>query len=121
MIGGIVDNGGKFELVVNIFAHFSRRKKWTGDNGTIGAWDKMIHGRNWSGNLWHCPFVFKIFQKWNVAKIVGKIVTVIYRSDTTLIKKKKTFFSYIRKFRMEPLQSHIWGRASLYMRKCANI
>ncbi len=49
-------------LVMNIFAHFSRRKKWTGDNGTIGAWDKMIHWRNWSQKLWHSHFIFKIFQ-----------------------------------------------------------
>ncbi len=36
-------------------------------------------------------------------------------------KNKIKFSSYIRKFRLEQLQSHIWGRASLYMRKCANI
>jgi hypothetical protein len=31
---------------------------------------------------------------------------------STLIKKKIKFSSYIRKFRVEQLQSHIWGRAS---------
>ncbi len=40
---------------------------------------------------------------------------------TTLIKKKIKFSSYIGKFRVEQLQSHIWGRASWYIRKCANI
>ncbi len=39
----------------------------------------------------------------------------------TLIKKKINFSSYIGKFRVELLQSHILGRASKYMRKCANI
>ncbi len=37
-------------------------------------------------------------------------------------KKRKSNFPHVeRKFRVEQLQSHIWGRASLYMRKCANI
>jgi hypothetical protein len=39
---------------------------------------------------------------------------------STLIKKKKKS-SYIRKFRWDRVQSHIWGRASLFMRKCADI
>ncbi len=39
----------------------------------------------------------------------------------TLIKKKRKLSSYIRKFKVEQLQSHIWGRASSYMRKCAII
>ncbi len=39
----------------------------------------------------------------------------------TLMKKKIKFSSYIRKFGVEQVQSHIWGRASWYMRKCANI
>ena len=30
----------------------------------------------------------------------------------TLIKKKIEFFSYMRKFRREQLQSHVWGRLS---------
>ncbi len=38
--------------------------------------------------------------------------------DTTLIKRKTKFSSYIRKFRWDRVQSHIWGRASQYMRKC---
>ncbi len=33
-------------------------------------------------------------------------------SDITLIKKKNKFSWYIRKFWMEQLQSHMWGRAS---------
>ncbi len=37
-----------------------------------------------------------------------------------LIRKKIEFSSYIRKFRVEQLQSHIWGTASWYIRKCAN-
>jgi hypothetical protein len=37
---------------------------------------------------------------------------------TALIKKKIKFSSYIRKFSMEQLQSHIWLTASSYMGKC---
>ncbi len=40
-----------------------------------------------------------------------------YLTDEKIIK----FSSYRRKFRVEQLESHIWGRASLYVRKCANI
>ncbi len=39
----------------------------------------------------------------------------------TLIKKKIKFSTYIRKFRVEQLQSHIWLTASLYMGKYLRI
>ncbi len=39
----------------------------------------------------------------------------------TLIKNKTKFASYIRKFRWDRVHSHVWGRASQYMRKCTNI
>ncbi len=42
-------------------------------------------------------------------------------SYCTLIKKKIKFSSYIRKFRMEQLQSHIWLTASSYMGKYLRI
>ncbi len=35
-----------------------------------------------------------------------------------LIKKETKLSSYIRKFRWDRVQSHLWGRASYYMRKC---
>jgi len=44
-----------------------------------------------------------------------------YYDKVTQMKKKRKFSSYIRKLWCELLQSHLWGRASLYMRKCANI
>ncbi len=40
---------------------------------------------------------------------------------TALIKKKIKFSSYIRKFRMEQLQSHLWLTASSYMGKYLRI
>ncbi len=43
------------------------------------------------------------------------------KPDTTLLKKKIKLSSYIRKFRMEQLQSHIWLTASSYMRKYLHI
>ncbi len=36
-------------------------------------------------------------------------------------KENKISLSYIRKFRWNRVQSHIWRRASYYMMKCANI
>ncbi len=36
-------------------------------------------------------------------------------ASTTMIKKKIQFFSYIRKFRRDQLQSHVWLTASSYM------
>ncbi len=42
-------------------------------------------------------------------------------SLTTLIKKKIKFSSYIRKFRMEQLQSHRWLTVSSYMEKFLRI
>ncbi len=39
----------------------------------------------------------------------------------TLIKKEMEFSTYIRKFRMEQLQSHIWPTASSYMGKYLRI
>ncbi len=38
-------------------------------------------------------------------------------SVLALIKKETKFSSYIRKFRWDQLQSHIWGRSSWYMRR----
>ncbi len=48
--------------------------------------------------------------------------TILYLHwQSALIKNKIKFSSYIGKFRVEQLQSHIRGRAFLYMRKCENI
>ncbi len=49
------------------------------------------------------------------------LYSLFYFGKYTDKKKKIKFSSYIRKFRVEQLQSHIWGKASQYMRKCANI
>ncbi len=47
-----------------------------------------------------------------------RVTTCIY---PTLIKKKIKFSSYIRKFRVEQLQSHIWLTASSYIGKYMRI
>ncbi len=44
-----------------------------------------------------------------------------HHAETTRIKKKIKFSSYIRKFRMGQLQSHIWLMASSYMGKFLRI
>jgi hypothetical protein len=45
----------------------------------------------------------------------------VQRTVHTLIKKKIKFSSYIRKFGMEQLQSHIWLKAFSYMTKYLRI
>ncbi len=50
--------------------------------------------------------------------VIKSVITLCY----TLIKRKIKFSSYIRKFRVKQLQSHIEeGFLIMYMRKCANI
>ncbi len=48
---------------------------------------------------------------------IGRQINV----QASLIKKENQIFSYIRKFRMEQLQSHIWLTASSYMGKYLSI
>ncbi len=52
------------------------------------------------------------------------LITYILRQhapSSTLIKKQIKFSSYIKKSRVEQLQSHIWGLPNIHMRKDANI
>ncbi len=63
--------------------------------------------------------VYTVFSSDGKVAILVKVVQGVLLC--TLIKNKIKFSSYIRKFRMEQLQSHLWGRASEYMRKCAYI
>ncbi len=53
--------------------------------------------------------------------MIGAIVSPPFCTD----KKRTKFYSYIRKFRWDRLQSHIWRRELpniwAFMRKCANI
>ncbi len=52
--------------------------------------------------------------------VKGQLVMTRWQEICNRTLKIK-FSSYISKFRVEQLQSHIWGRASYtYMRKCAN-
>ncbi len=44
--------------------------------------------------------------------VVGGVLAVAGGGYDTLMKKKIKFSSYIRKFRWDQVQSHIWGRAS---------
>ncbi len=44
-------------------------------------------------------------------------ICLVIPCSATLIKKKIKFSSYIRKFRVEQLQSHVWLTASSYMGK----
>ncbi len=39
---------------------------------------KMIHRKNWSQNLWHCPFTFKISMKWNCWSNCHKNIPIRY-------------------------------------------
>ncbi len=77
-------------------------------------------------------FSFFSFNWHNLAKIAGVCPQrnpnpIIRESlqrfclETTLINKKIKFSSYVRKFKMEQLQSHIWLSASSYMGKYLRI
>ncbi len=98
---------------------------------------RRLRGYSLFGKFWRLPHrfmsTFNLFQA--TAGLDGAVILYDFESDysintrcyiqvcfnPTLIKKKIKCFSYIRKFRREQLQSHIWGRASQYMRKCANL
>ncbi len=54
-------------------------------------------------------------------RLAPLITGAAFENNPTLIKKKIKFSSYIRKFRMEQLQSHIWLTASSYMVKYLRI
>jgi hypothetical protein len=58
-------------------------------------------------------FIFFFFRR----LLSFGLVTVTPHGACTLIKKKRKFSLYIRKFRMEKLQSHKWLTASSYMKK----
>ncbi len=58
-------------------------------------------------------FIKKFYRKRKtIPLILYFIILYMYRVYCTPIKKKIKFFPYIRKFRVEQMQSHIWGRAS---------
>ncbi len=87
---------------------------------SLNFWLKVFSWIIFPSTRWLFPLtLFKFLQKF------GRYsqLKVHHRCLQTgaLIKKKIKFSSYIRKFRVEQLQSHIWGRASWYMRKCENI
>jgi hypothetical protein len=76
----------------------------------------------------HCPFLAKLLDTFLTSLSLKEIAIVqdpiIARGEkTTLIKEKIKFSSYIRKFRMEQLQSHmtngllLYGDISSYIRK----
>jgi hypothetical protein len=56
-----------------------------------------------------------------VGNAINGWLVVKWAESGSLIKKKIKFSSYIRKFRMEQLQSHMWLTASSYMGKYLRI
>ncbi len=71
------------------------------------------------------------FSNWPVLKGSRNIFWYLYATKSTLIKKKTKYSSYIRKFKRDRVQGHIWGRApniwgnaqifSPYMRRSCHI
>jgi hypothetical protein len=63
----------------------------------------------------YCPFKGWTVFIWTVvytAETSSTVARTLLHIDFTLIKKKRKVSSYIRKFRKEQLQSHIWLTAS---------
>ncbi len=91
-------------------------------------WDHVIQNsmtfQNIVSQIWKVTFFAETFAPYNEILIFEVTyvcpIWVLYLIPTTLIKKKTDFSSYIRKFRWDRVQSHIWRRASQYMKKCAN-
>ncbi len=54
-------------------------------------------------------------------RFCNKTITELFVSTARTDKKKRKFSSYIRKFRVDQLQSHIWLTASSYMGKYLRI
>ncbi len=99
------------------------RKKPEVHNLSILSSRWMLHAREtqWNNrdrekslgqsNIWTIGAAGKYSAQPQLKYKLGKQMTESVYS-TALIKKKIEFSSYIRKFRKERLQSHIWGRAS---------
>jgi hypothetical protein len=97
------------DSIFNLFTAFFRRLKCCFANNPaqrccvgpaeVSASHIYVHPR-WPKYLSFIPdFTFKIYKSFSLV-------------CTTLIKKKIKFSSYVRKFRVEQLQSNIRGRAS---------
>ncbi len=89
-------------------------------NQTFPGWFPGIP-RLFSPSYWDSAPWFVCSQYGTLDWGEGLGYVLLSPGNHALIKKKVKFSSYIRKFRVEQLQSHIWGRASWYMRKCENI
>ncbi len=73
---------------------------------------------------WNGSFNYLWLERWQLFGLENRIkctciIMMIFSSTSTviyfkaaLIKKKTKFSSYIRKFRWDRVQSHIWGRTS---------
>ncbi len=81
----------------------------------------------------YVPLPYKFMRIFQVSRVVSRdqdrmyltspkgFVNYILSPVSTLIKKKVKFSSYIRKFRVEQLQSNIWLTASSYLGKYLRI
>ncbi len=69
---------------------------------------------------WHTVLLYVLYS--SRSHFLGRQVPVLKcLSHSTLIKKNIKYSLYIRKFRVEQLQSHIWLTASSYMGKYLRI
>ncbi len=119
---------GKYEAPTKL----SRRRSLTGNSGAptqLSRRERYISAKTWHGGKGQ-PIKrkeysgqFSMRTQWSTkGKRIANARRICGMSQIpTLIKNKIKFSSYIRKFIMEQLPSHIWGLASKYMRRCANI
>ncbi len=92
---------------------FASPVQWRTDKVVLIRWD---HRTLSSTEYWHRPTL--ALSGWGGGGCMQFPSSWKLRiTYCTLIKKKRKFSSYIRKFRVEQLQSHIWLTASSYMGK----
>ncbi len=94
--------------VVDVWGHNQEEDRR--EEGEGGVQDSLVH---------HLPQFFYISKDDIIIRLCHWYECNL--SASTLIKKKNKFSSYIRKFRMEQLRSHIWLTASSYLRISSNI
>ncbi len=80
-----------------------------------------LHNRYYNTSIGKYDAAWSASTLLKVASNIANCLIMYRRSDPTLIKKKIKFSPFIRKFKLEQLQSHIWLTASSYIGKYLRI
>ena len=80
-----------------------------------------LHNRYYNTSIGKYDAAWSASTLLEVLSNIANCLIMYRRSDPTLIKKKIKFSPFIRKFKLEQLQSHIWLTASSYIGKYLRI